>query len=83
LASVRSKLSEPGRQQNFRLFSVVRHPVHGQLEWLLLLALLVYVAYSTFRGLRLGWSATELWSMAIVAALLSVSACMPTNSRTR
>jgi len=35
--------------------------------------LLVYVAYSTFRGLRLGWSGVELWSMAVVAALLSVA----------
>ena len=36
-------------------------------------ALLVYVAYSTFLGLRLGFSQVELWSLALVAALLSVA----------
>jgi Zn-dependent protease len=39
----------------------------------LLLALLVYVAYSTFRGLRLGFSSLELWSLAGVAAVLAIA----------
>jgi Zn-dependent protease/CBS domain-containing protein len=54
----------------FRLFGI---QFTANWSWLLLLLLLVYVAYSTFRGLRLGWSGVELWSMAIVAALLSVA----------
>ena len=39
----------------------------------MLAALLVYVAYSTFRGLRLGFSEVELWTLALVAAALSVA----------
>ncbi len=54
----------------FRLFGI---QFTANWSWLLLLVLLVYVAYSTFRGLRLGWSGVELWSMAVVAALLSVA----------
>jgi Zn-dependent protease len=41
-------------------------------SWLLLFVLLVYVAYSTFRGLRVGFSQPELWLLAVVAAVLSV-----------
>jgi Zn-dependent protease len=41
-------------------------------SWLLLFALLVYVGYATFRGLRLGFSQVELFSLAIIAAVLSV-----------
>lgn len=54
----------------FRLFGI---QFTANWSWLLLLVLLVYVAYSTFRGLRLGWSAVELWSMAVVAALAAVA----------
>ncbi len=54
----------------FRLFGI---QFTANWSWLLLLVLLVYVAYSTFRGLRLGWSGVELWSMAVIAALLSVA----------
>jgi Zn-dependent protease len=54
----------------FRLFGI---QFTANWSWLLLVVLLVYVAYSTFRGLRLGWSGVELWSMAVVAALLSVA----------
>jgi Zn-dependent protease len=53
----------------FRLFGI---QFTANWSWLLLLALLVYVAYSTFRSLRLGWSPVGLWSLAAVAALLSV-----------
>jgi Zn-dependent protease len=53
----------------FRLFGI---QFTANWSWLVLLALLVYVAYSTFRGLRLGWSPVGLWSLAVVAALLSV-----------
>ncbi len=53
----------------FRLFGI---QFTANWSWLVLLALLVYVAYSTFRGLRLGWTPVGLWSMAVVAALLSV-----------
>src|SRR5579859_4217556 len=53
----------------FRLFGI---QFTANWSWLVLLALLVYVAYSTFRSLRLGFSPAGLWSMAVVAALLSV-----------
>src|ERR1700730_18951651 len=53
----------------FRLFGI---QFTANWSWLVLLALLVYVAYSTFRGMRLGWSPAGLWSLAVVAALLSV-----------
>jgi Zn-dependent protease len=73
LASVRSRLLEPGRQPTLRLFRLFGIQFTANWSWLLLVVLLVYVAYSTFRGLRLGWSGVELWSMAVVAALLSVA----------
>ncbi len=73
MASVRSRLSDPGRQANLRLFRLFGIQFTANWSWLLLLVLLVYVAYSTFRGLRLGWSGVELWSMAVIAALLSVA----------
>jgi Zn-dependent protease/CBS domain-containing protein len=41
-------------------------------SWVLLFALLVYVAFSTFRGLRLGFSQVELWALALIAAVLAV-----------
>src|ERR1700730_2646516 len=53
----------------FRLFGI---QFTANWSWLVLLALLVYVAFTTFRGLRLGWSPVGLWSLAVVAALLSV-----------
>src|SRR5579859_456530 len=53
----------------FRLFGI---QFTANWSWLVLLALLVYVAYSTFRSLRLGFSPVGLWSLAVVAALLSV-----------
>src|SRR5437763_1103996 len=47
-------------------------PCTASWSWVLLFALLVYVAFSTFRGLRLGFSQVELWSLAVIAAVLSV-----------
>src|SRR5205085_7513506 len=41
-------------------------------SWLILFGLLVYVAFSTFRGLRVGFSQVELWSLAVIAAVLSI-----------
>src|ERR1700730_5183508 len=66
-------MSEPRKQPSLRLFRLFGIQFTANWSWLLLLGLLVYVAYSTFRGLRLGWSAFDLWSMAVVAALLSVA----------
>jgi Zn-dependent protease/CBS domain-containing protein len=64
---------EPGTQGSMRLFRLFGIQFTANWSWLLLLALLVYVAYTTFRGLRLvGWSPVGLWSLAVVAALLSV-----------
>ncbi len=54
----------------FRLFGI-QFTVNW--SWLVLLALLVYGAYSTFSGFGLGWSQVELWCMAAIAALLSVA----------
>jgi Zn-dependent protease/CBS domain-containing protein len=53
----------------FRLFGI---QFTANWSWLLLFALLVYVGYSTFRGFRLGFSQVELWSLAVIAAVLSV-----------
>jgi Zn-dependent protease len=73
LASVRSRLSEPGRQPTLRLFRLFGIQFTANWSWLVLFVLLVYVGYTTFRGLRLGWSAAELWSMGVVAAVLAVA----------
>ncbi|HEY1246994.1 MAG TPA: site-2 protease family protein [Hyphomicrobiaceae bacterium] len=54
----------------FRLFGI---QFTANWSWILLFALLVYVAFSTFRGLRLGFSQVELWSLAVIAAVLSVA----------
>src|ERR1700738_5574023 len=70
--NVRSPAREPGTQGSLRLFRLFGIQFTANWSWLLLLALLVYVAYSTFRGLRPGWSPVGLWSLAAVAALLSV-----------
>src|SRR5438045_3437700 len=53
----------------FRLFGI---QFTANWSWLILFALLVYVAFSTFRGLRIGFSQVELWSLALIAAVLSV-----------
>jgi Zn-dependent protease len=65
-------LTIPGTQTVplFRLFGI---QFTANWSWLLLFALLVYVAFSTFRGLRLGFSQVELWSLAVIAAVLSVA----------
>ena len=72
MVKVRSVVREPGTQGSMRLFRLFGIQFTANWSWLLLLALLVYVAYSTFRSLRLGWSPVGLWSLAAVAALLSV-----------
>ena len=73
MATIRSAVVEPPRQPSLRLFRLFGIQFTANWSWLLLAALLVYVAYSTFRGLRLGFSQVELWSLALVAALLSVA----------
>jgi Zn-dependent protease len=72
LATIRSAVVEPPRQPSLRLFRLFGIQFTANWSWLLLAALLVYVAYSTFRGLRLGFGQVELWSLALVAAMLSV-----------
>lgn len=73
MATIRSAVVEPPRQPSLRLFRLFGIQFTANWSWLLLAALLVYVAYSTFRGLRLGFGQVELWSLALVAALLSVA----------
>ena len=72
MATIRSAVVEPPKQPSLRLFRLFGIQFTANWSWLLLAALLVYVAYSTFRGLRLGFGQVELWSLALVAALLSV-----------
>src|SRR5215468_12462484 len=55
-----------------RLFRIFGIEFTANWSWLLLFALLIYVAFSTFRGLRLGFSQVELWSLAVIAAVLAV-----------
>jgi Zn-dependent protease len=42
-------------------------------SWLVLFALLVYVAYATFRGLGVAFSQVELGALAVIAAVLAVA----------
>jgi Zn-dependent protease len=71
IAGRRSPLNFSGPQP-IRLFSLFGIQFTANWSWLLLFALLVYVGFSTFRGLRLGFSQVELWSLAVIAAVLSV-----------
>ena len=71
MGSRRSPLSFSGPQP-LRLFRLFGIQFTANWSWLLLFALLVYVGYSTFRGFRLGFSQVELWSLAVIAAVLSV-----------
>jgi Zn-dependent protease len=73
LAAVRAPIREPETRGSLRLFRLFGIQFTANWSWLVLFGLLIYVAYSTFRGLRLGWSAAELWSLAVVAAILSVA----------
>jgi Zn-dependent protease/CBS domain-containing protein len=73
LAAVRAPIREPDTRGSLRLFRLFGIEFTANWSWLILFGLLIYVAYSTFRGLRLGWSAAELWSLAVVAAILSVA----------
>lgn len=73
MASVRPARFEPGKQPTLRLFRLFGIQFTANWSWLLLLALLVYVAYTSFRGMRLGFSPAGVWVLALVAALLSVA----------
>jgi Zn-dependent protease len=63
---------DPGGGQSLRLFRLFGIQFTANWSWVLLFALLVYVAFSTFRGLRLGFSQVELWALALIAAVLAV-----------
>src|SRR5205807_5725567 len=71
MGSRRSPLNFSGPQP-IRLFRLFGIQFTANWSWVLLFALLVYVGYTTFRGLRLGFSQVELWSLAVIAAVLSV-----------
>src|SRR5215471_1292326 len=60
MGSRRSPLSFSGPQP-LRLFRLFGIQFTANWSWLLLFALLVYVGYATFRGLRLGFSQVELF----------------------
>jgi Zn-dependent protease/CBS domain-containing protein len=57
--------------QPLRLFRLFGIDFTASWSWIFLVALLVYVAASTFRSLGLAWSPQMLWSMAVVAAVLA------------
>jgi Zn-dependent protease len=73
LVTARSAVTEPPRQPSLRLFRLFGIQFTANWSWLLLFALLVYVAYTTFRGLRLNFEQPELWGLAVVAAVLSIA----------
>ena len=73
MATVRFRDGEPGGRSTIRLFRLFGIQFTANWSWLLLLVLLVYVAYTMFRGFRLGFAPVGLWSLAVIAALLSVA----------
>jgi Zn-dependent protease len=72
VASLPSAVTEPAGQPSLRLFRLFGIQFTANWSWLLLLALLVYVAYSSMRNVLFGSPPLVLWSLAVVAALLSV-----------
>ena len=68
----RALFSKPFGIPSLRLFRLFGIQFTANWSWVLLAGLLVYVAYITFRSLRLGFSQLDLWVLAVVAALLSV-----------
>jgi Zn-dependent protease/CBS domain-containing protein len=63
---------EPSGPRDLRLFRLFGIQFTANWSWTFLLALLVYVAATTFRGVLVGVRPLELWLLAIVAALLCV-----------
>lgn len=75
MSTIRAALfgnNEPGRQPTLRLFRLFGIQFTANWSWLLLFLLLVYVAFTLFRGMRLGFGQIELWLLAVTAAVLSV-----------
>src|SRR5205807_878970 len=60
-------------QPSLRLFRLFGIQLTANWSWLLLLALLVYVAAQTFSGLLTGVRPLGMWVLAVVAGLLSVA----------
>ncbi len=73
MATLRSTASEPPKLPTLRLFRLFGIQFTANWSWLLLVVLLVYFGYVTFRDMRMGFSDVELWSLAVIAALLSVA----------
>ena len=71
VGSRRSPLSFAGPQP-IRLFRLFGIQFTASWIWLLFFALLIYIAFAMFATLRLGFSRVELWSLAVIAAVLSV-----------
>jgi Zn-dependent protease len=67
-----SVAAEPGGQLTLRLFRLFGIQFTANWSWIFLLALLVYVAATTFSGLLFGLRPVVLWTLAVVAALLVV-----------
>ena len=64
--------SNDSRQPALRLFSLFGIQFTANWTWVLLFGLLIYVAFSTFRGRRAGFSQADLIVLALVAAVLAV-----------
>ncbi len=74
MATVQSAVSERPRRPSLRLFRLFGIQFTANWSWILLLALLVFVAYdTTFRMLRPPLPQAALWSLAVFAALLSIA----------
>src|SRR5919108_166786 len=59
--------AEPGGQLTLRLFRIFGIQFTANWSWIFMLALLVYVAATTFGGLLLGVRPLVLWLLAAVA----------------
>ena len=64
--------SNDSRQPALRLFSLFGIQFTANWTWVLLFGLLIYVAFSMFRGQRAAFSSSELIVLALVAAVLAV-----------
>src|SRR3954462_4654715 len=72
MASLRRAVLDPPAQPSLKLFRLFGIQFTANWSWLLLLALLVYVAHASIGGLVFGWSQQAVWALAVAAALLSV-----------
>jgi Zn-dependent protease len=73
LAAVQASDHDPRAQRSLRLFRLFGIQFTANWTWLLLVLLLVYIAYSTFRGWPFGYSDVVAIPLAVLAAVLSIA----------